>query len=157
MGRSIDFTARTRAQEDRFPLRGAACVAEPDESERRRIAQALRRMGFNVHETGSGAAAGFIAAQARLEVLVLNLMVRDAKALTMIRQLRRGHPHLRIVALTPSPVDAPPILAELARHAGADAALQAPVSAQALARALAEPRRPFAPVTNVTSSQIEAH
>jgi CheY-like chemotaxis protein len=154
MGRSIEWSARTRAQEERFPLRGSACIAEPDEAERRRMAQVLRRMGFNVHETGSGAAASFIAAQTRLDVMVLNVMVRDARALTLIRQLRRAHPHLRLVAL--APMDGPPVVLELARFAGADAVLQAPAFPPALARALVSPRRSVGEVTSVTSLEFSA-
>lgn len=155
MGSTIEWTARSQAQEDRLPLRGAACVATADEEERRRMAQALRRMGFNVHETGSGAAASFIAGQTQLDTLVLDVMLADTRALTLIRQLRRAHPSLRIIALTPGPADAPPILMELARFAGADATLQAPASAQALARVLHEMRGPAPGVTSVTSPQPE--
>lgn len=140
MGHSTDWSVRSRALEAQFPLRGAACLAEPDEEERRRIAQALRRMGYNVHETGSGAAASFIAAQVRIELMAISLMLRDARALTLIRQLRRAHPDLRIIAFTPARL-ALPAAFELARVAGADAALEAPVSNSALARAIAETRR----------------
>lgn len=154
MGASLEWSARTRAQEGRLPLRGAACVATPNADERRRMGQALRRMGFTVHETDSGAAANFIAGQTQLDTLVLDVLVPDTRALTLIRQLRRAHPRLRIVALTPGPAEAPPILMELARFAGADATLQAPASAQALARVLHE-ARPAPVVTTVTSLQPE--
>ena len=87
--------------EERFPLRGAACLAEPDEQERARLARTLRAMGFVVHETDSGAGAGFVAAQVRLEVMVMNLMLRDTRALTLIRQLRRANPELCLIAYTP--------------------------------------------------------
>jgi len=140
MGHSADWSVRSRALEEKFPLRGAACVAEPDEDERKRIAQALRRMGYNVHETGSGAAASFIAAQVRIELMAISLMLRDARALTLIRQLRRAQPDLRIIAFTPGRF-AVPAAFELARMAGADAALEAPVSSSALARAISETRR----------------
>lgn len=148
MGHTTDWSVRALAQEDRFPLRGAACVAEPDEAERKRLARALRRMCFTVHETGSGAAAGFIASQMRIQVMVLNLLIRDAHALTLIRQLRRSQPHLRVVAFAPARFDSPPVALELARVAGADAALQAPVSPAVLARAITEARRLVPKVTS---------
>lgn len=141
MGHSSDWATRSAPLEERFPLRGAACVAEPEEGERKRLARVLRRMGYNVHETGSGEAARFIAAQVHLEVLALNLLLRDVRVLTLIRQLRRAQPGLRIIAFAPARFDAPPVGLELARVAGADAALQAPVSAGALARAITEARR----------------
>ncbi len=144
MGHSAEWSARSRAQEQRFPLRGAACVAEPNAAERQRLVRALSRMGYIVHETGSGAAAGFIAAQVRLELIVLNLLVGDVRALTLIRQLRRARPDLRIIALAG---DGPSAVLELARVAGADAALQSPASSGALARAIAEARRPVSKVT----------
>ena len=141
MAHSLDWSMRTRAQEESFPLRGAVCLAEPDEAERKRLAQIMRRMGLVVHETGSGAAASFLAAQTRLQAMVMNLLLRDAKTLVLIRQLRRMHPDMRIVALMPAGMEACSAALELARVAGADAALQAPVAPGVLARALSEPRR----------------
>lgn len=104
MGHSAEWSARSRAQEQRFPLRGAACVAEPNAAERQRL----------------------------------------VRALTLIRQLRRASPDLRIIALAG---DGPSAVLELARVAGADAALQSPASSGALARAIAEARRPVSKVT----------
>lgn len=96
---------RTRSQEEEFPLRGAACLVEPNEAERKRMAQIMRRVGLAVHETGSGAAAGFLAAQTRLQAMVMNLMLRDSKSLLLIGQLRRAYPDMRIVAVMPAGMD----------------------------------------------------
>lgn len=100
----------------------------------------MRRMGLAVHETGSGAAAGLLAAQTRLQAMVMNLMLRDSKSLLLIRQLRRAYPDMRIVAVMPAGMESSVAPLELARVAGADAALQAPVAAGVLARALSGPR-----------------
>jgi len=135
MGHSKDWFARTHRQEERLPLRGAACVAEADEATSAELARALDRMGFATHEARSAAAARFIAAHVRLEVVVINLLLPDEHTLKFIRQLRRANPRLRIVSIAPGGWAATPLL-ELARIAGADAALQAPVGAAALCRAV---------------------
>src|SRR5262249_23522948 len=101
MGCSIEWSTRTRHQEERFPLRGAACVAEANEDMVEDMSRALRRMGFATHETASGAAACFIAANIQLELMLINIVLPDANGLQLIRQFRRAHPHLRIIALAP--------------------------------------------------------
>lgn len=147
MGHSVEWSTRTRHQEDRFPLRGAACVVEPDDAAREQIALTLRRMGYATHETSSGAAACFIVANIRLEALLINLVLPDAKGLQLIRQFRRAHPALRIVALAPT---APSVFAELAHFAGADAVLGSPVCAEAVCAALTEKEGSWAVADSVS-------
>ena len=60
MGTHMEWSARTRRQEERFPLRGAACVVEPDDALREHMAESLRRMGYTTHETASGAVGDFM-------------------------------------------------------------------------------------------------
>lgn len=138
MGGSIEWSTRTRRQEDRFPLRGAACVADPDGDVRAAIGDALRRMGFAAHETPSAAAASFIVANINLEVLVMNAMLPDGNALKLIRQFRRAHPDLVIVALAPSVRSVAPVFDELAHFAGADAVLGAPACIETLCETVAQ-------------------
>lgn len=139
MGSSAEWSARTSRQEDRLPLRGSACIVEPDENERRRIAAIVRRMGFTAHETAHGAAAAFVARSVTLELILVNVLMPDA--LRLIRQWRRALPELRIIALAPGAPSDPPIYLELARFAGADAALGAPVLPGVLCAAISAPRR----------------
>lgn len=133
-----EWSARTRRQEERFPMRGAACVIEPDGFARDQIASALRTMGFKVHETGCGRTGEFIAAQIRLQVMVMDLALPDVKGLMLIRRLRRTYPDLALLALTPDPFSALPIT--LARFAGADAVLASPPSDATLCVAVNEAR-----------------
>jgi DNA-binding response OmpR family regulator len=129
---------RTRHQEERFPLRGAACVVEPNEQLLDDMARSLRRMGFSVHETATGAAASFIASNINIEVMLINVALPDANGLQLIRQFRRARPHLRIVALAPGGPWCAPVFDELARFAGADAALAAPASAEAICETVSQ-------------------
>lgn len=138
MGCSIEWSTRTRRQEERFPLRGAACVAEPDDEALEEMSRALRRMGFATHETQSGAAACFIAANIPLELMVINVLLPDAKGLQLIRQFRRAHSGLCIIALAPAGPGHPPTFDELARFAGADAALAAPASVETLCELISQ-------------------
>lgn len=140
---SPEWSARTRRPEERLPMRGAACVIEPDDDAREHIASLLRAMGFVTHETGCGKLGQLIIEQVHLKVVVLDLALPDVKGLRLIRHLRRADPSLVIVALTPDAMSALPVT--LGRFAGADAVLAAPPTGEALCAALNEaehsPRR----------------
>lgn len=136
MSASLEWSVRTRHQEQRFPLRGAACVVEPDDVARAEIADALRRMGYTTHETASGAVGAFVADQIHLQLALVNIVLPDAKGLDLVRRFRSKHPEAAIVALTPSaPLG---IGATLAFFAGADTSISAaPLCMEALASAIA--------------------
>lgn len=134
---SPEWSARTRRQEERLPMRGVACVIEPDGFSRDQIATALRAMGFTVHETGCGKVGEFIATQVRLNLLVLDLALPDG--LMLLRRLRRANPRLSLIALTHEPLSAIPIT--LARFAGANAVLASLPSNESLCLAVAEADR----------------
>jgi DNA-binding response OmpR family regulator len=134
MGASLEWTARTRRQEDRFPMRGAAFVVEPDDVARAELADALRNMGYTTHETGSGKVAAFIAEQIHVQVALVNLELSDAKALKLIRRFRTAWPDAAIIGLSSHMG----IGAVLARVAGADTTLTTPLTNEALGAALSE-------------------
>lgn len=73
MSPEIEWSAKTRRQEERLPLRGSACVVEPDDVERDALASQLRAMGFAAHETGCGTVGQFIADQIQLNVILVNV------------------------------------------------------------------------------------
>ena len=127
MGASLEWSARTRHQEENLPLRGAACVIEPDELDRYGVSSLLRHMGFATHETGAGAVGALIAEQIHLSVIVINVMLQDVQGLKLIRRLRATAPSAVIIALTP---DACALT--LAHVAGADTALASPPCGEAL-------------------------
>ncbi len=139
MDASPEWSVRTRRQEERLPMRGVACVIEPDGFSRDQIASSLRAMGFTVHETGCGRVGEFIAAQVRLNILVLDLALPDVKGLMLLRKLRRANSALGLIALTREPLSAIPMT--LARFAGADAVLASPPSNEALCLAVVETER----------------
>jgi len=132
MGASLEWTARTRRNEG-FPVRGAACVVEPDPELRERLTDMLRGMGYTTHETASGAVGAFIAEQIHLQLAVVNMSVADAKGLKLVRLFRRQCPGAAIVAISPSGLGA-----VLGSFAGADAVLAAPATSEALSGAIAE-------------------
>lgn len=148
MDASPEWSARTRRQEERLPMRGAACVIEPDDFARDQIASSLRAMGFTVHETGCGKLGEFIVAQVRLQVVVVDLALPDVKGLMLLRRLRRARSHLTLIALTHDPLSALPMT--LARFAGADAVLAAPPSNESLCAAVTQcDRHSMAPASSV--------
>lgn len=131
MGASLEWSVRTRRQEETLPLRGAACVIEPDDDERGGVSSLLRHMGFVTHETGSGSVGGMIAEQVKLSVVVVNVMVDDG--LKLIRKLRARAPSAVIVALTPDSC-----ALTLAKVAGADFVLASPSCGEALCSVITE-------------------
>jgi DNA-binding response OmpR family regulator len=133
MSASLEWSARTRRQET-LPVRGAACVVEPDDAAREHMADALRRMGFTTHETGSGAVGSFIAGQIHLQVVLVNVALTDAMGLKLVRRFRTTSPEAAIVAVTSD--FRMSLGAVLARFAGADAVLAAPVTDEALGNAV---------------------
>jgi DNA-binding response OmpR family regulator len=128
-----EFSTRTRHQEEELPLRGAACVIEPDDGDRGGVSALLRHMGFATHETGAGAVGAMIADEVRLEVIVVNVMVKDVQGLKLIRQLREKAPGAVIIALTPEAC-----ALTLAKVAGADTVLATPPCGEALCATITE-------------------
>jgi DNA-binding response OmpR family regulator len=137
MGASLNWSARTRHQEETLPLRGSACVIEPDDVDRDGVASLLRHMGFTVHDTPSGAVGTLIAEQIHLSVIVVNVMMTDVQALKLIRQMRAHAPSAVIIALS-SDTRA----LALAHVAGADAAIASPPCGEALCATITEALEP---------------
>lgn len=131
MGASLEWSVRTRRQEETLPLRGAACVIEPDDDERSGVSSLLRHMGFVTHETGSGAVGAMITEQVSLSVVVVSVMVDDG--LKLIRKLRAKAPSAVIIALTPDSC-----ALTLAKVAGADFVLASPPCGEALCSSITE-------------------
>lgn len=133
MGASFEWAARTRRQEDDLPLRGSACVIEPDDIDRGGVSSLLRHMGFATHATGAGAVGAMIAEQIKLSVIVVNVMVDDVPGLKLIQRLRASAPSAVLIALTP---DAR--AQTLANIAGADAVLSTPPCGEAICATITE-------------------
>lgn len=133
MGASLEWSARTRQQEEGLPLRGAACVIEPDETDRDGVASLLRHMGFTTHKTGAGAVGALIAEHIHVAVVVINVMLRDVQGLKLIQQLRASAPSALIIALTSNAR-----ALALAHAAGADAVLASPPCGEALCATITE-------------------
>lgn len=139
MGASLEWSARTRRPDERFPARGAACVIEPDDAVREQVSSVLCAMGFTTHETACGRLGAFIASQIHLHAIVTDLALPDIKGLKLIRRLRRAAPELIIIAVAPQATMAPALA--LARFAGADAVLALPPSREALGTAITAAER----------------
>lgn len=133
MGASLEWSARTRHQEDSLPLRGSACVIEPDDVDRSGVSSLLRHMGFATHATGTGAVGALIADEIRLSTIVVNVMLPDVPGLKLIRQLRAKAPLAVIIALT-SDTRA----FTLANAAGANSVLASPPCGEALCATITE-------------------
>ena len=129
----MEWSARTRHQENKLPLRGTACVIEPDEVDRDGVSSLLRHMGFATHNTASGAVGALIADQIHLSVVVINVMLRDVQGLKLIQQVRAKAPSAVIIALTSEAC-----ALTLSHVAGADAVLASPPCGEALCATITE-------------------
>lgn len=138
MSSSLEWSAQTRKQDEYLPLRGAACVVEPDEGARAEMAALLRAMGYTTHETGSPAVGAFIAEHIDLHAAVVNMAAPDG--LKLIRRMRARSPKAAVIAL--SAQTRAGLAGIVARLVGA-IVLPAPVSCEAVGAALraAEERR----------------
>lgn len=140
MGASLEWSARTRKPDERFPIRGAACVIEACDEVREAIGDTLRAMGYVTHDCASGAAGAFIAENVSLQVIVASLALPEESGLKLVRRLRASAPDAVLVALAGDARTGLPHL--LTRFAGADAVLTAPPSAEALGGAVCEGHHP---------------
>ena len=123
---------------------GPLLLAEEWPLARARVSRALTSRGFIVScASGVAAAREAAATMASFAYAVLELHLSDGNGLDLVRELRQGHPAMRIVVVTAHDSFATVVLA---LRAGADDYLPKPVDTDALADALLDRSKPFPPV-----------
>jgi CheY-like chemotaxis protein len=120
---------------DRAPT---ALLVDDDDDLARIFARALERAGFTVHRTRDGSdAVALLASVARLDAVVVDLVLPGVGGTEVTRRVRAAFPACRIVAVT-GLADA--TVERAFRDAGADAFLPKPVELTQLLDAVS-PRR----------------
>ena len=118
-------------------LSTTALQAEDDDDLAEALTRALERVGYQVRRARTGDDALTLArGAAGLDLAVVDLVLPGAGGLDVVREVRRGFPACRILAVTG--VDAPAVETAF-REAGADVFLVKPVELGALLRAAGGP------------------
>jgi CheY-like chemotaxis protein len=102
-------------------------VADDDEPVRRFVARALRGAGCDVLEACNGREATRLTFSHDVDVLITDLVMPEQEGIETTRQLRRQFPSLGIIAMSGAFTG---LMLEAARHLGADATLEKPLTAR---------------------------
>jgi CheY-like chemotaxis protein len=112
-------------------------IVDDDDDIATAFTRVLERAGWAVHRARTGTEALALAAgMAALDAAMVDLVLPGVGGLEVVRELRRGHPACRIVAVTGL---AAPSVGKAFRDAGADHFFAKPVDVRALLDALSGP------------------
>jgi CheY-like chemotaxis protein len=113
-------------------------LVEDDESLRSLLRISLERMGNAVTEARDGKEALALFKQGPVNLVITDLVMPEKEGLETIRELRRGHPELKIIAMSGGGrADARDIL-KMAKLFGATAVFRKPFSLADLRKAVAK-------------------
>ena len=103
----------------------ATILVIDDEAE---VRQTLVRMlvGHAVHEAADGGAGLALAAELTPDLVVTDILMPEKEGIETIRELRRAHPSVRILAISGGGQSGTLDFLDMARALGADAALAKP-------------------------------
>jgi CheY-like chemotaxis protein len=103
----------------------ATILVIDDEAE---VRQTLARMlaGHAVHEAADGGAGLALAAELAPDLVVTDILMPEKEGIETIRELRRAHPRVRILAISGGGQSGTLDFLDMARALGADAALAKP-------------------------------
>ena len=109
-------------------------LVDDDESARQVIARMLEHYGARVHEATSAPAAVDAAARETFDLVLTDLAMPDRDGYWLLKQIRAGHPRLRVAAITALGIEEAALNA-----AGFDAFVRKPVDPIRLAELLTRP------------------
>lgn len=114
-------------------------IVDDDEQLRNLLSEVLRRAGYEVEVARDGQEALRLYGEQPTDLIVTDLLMPEKEGLEMIRELRRSHPELRIIAMTGggAGMDATPLLA-IAGVLGAWRILHKPFSIEEFLQVVAE-------------------
>ncbi len=116
----------------------AILVVEDDAQLRRYLAEVLEDAGYQVLLADCGSSALDVMAQARVDVVLTDLVMPGQDGVSLIAALRKQQPGLRIIAMSGrSRTDLVMDSLDMVRVLGADATLQKPFSPEDLEMTLA--------------------
>jgi DNA-binding response OmpR family regulator len=112
------------------------CVIDDDEAVRAKLALDLRSMGFETIEIGDSRQVAEALDANPVDAVVVDIVMPNKDGIEVIGDVRRGWPHMRVVAISGGGRVSAKLYLELARQMGADACLIKPVTPEALRAAL---------------------
>jgi CheY-like chemotaxis protein len=122
----------------------AVLLVDDDDSFRNAMIRILRGAGHSVRDLASGQEVSRVLAEAKVDVLVTDLIMPDVEGLETIRNVRRNHPALPIIAISGGGRLNPESYLTMAKGVGADRVLAKPFEPAALV-AMIETLVPRAP------------
>lgn len=111
-------------------------VVDDDEPFAFGISKLLERKGYNVRVATNGRQALEILTKATADVVITDIFMEEMEGLETIVQLRREHPHIRVIAMSGGSCTVGIDCLSLARSLGAKRVLQKPVTIDALEDAI---------------------
>ncbi len=98
------------------------------------LSATLRQVGHEVRVAHNGNEAVALSQEGVVDLMITDIHMPERDGLSTIRELRRGYPQLKIIAITGSSLDE---YLRWARSLGADLVLAKPFSSQAILEAVA--------------------
>jgi len=111
-------------------------VVDDNEAFRLMLCKSLRRFGYSVAEAKNGVEANDVFASAKCDLILTDLMMPRKDGFQTIRDFRKQHPGVKIIAMSGgSQIGTKPFL-EMAELLGASIVLEKPFSTQDLLAAI---------------------
>ena len=112
------------------------CVIDDDELVRKKLAIDLEGMGFEVIEIDDSRDVAAVLSTQRVDAVLVDIVMPDKDGVEVIADIRKGWPHVRVVAMSAGGRVGPSLYLEIARQMGASACLSKPVAPERLKAAL---------------------
>jgi CheY-like chemotaxis protein len=113
-------------------------LIEDEEGVRRLLRVALEAMGYSVAEAREGKEGLALFAKTPADLVLTDLVMPGKEGLETIRELRKSHPNLKIMAMSGGSRTKASDNLKMAKIFGADAVISKPFSVDQIARAVAD-------------------
>jgi CheY-like chemotaxis protein len=111
-------------------------VIDDDAGIRRMLHMALESMGYAVSEAGDGKEGLALFAKHPADLVITDLVMPGKEGIETIRTLRKGHPHLKIIAMSGGSLTHSSDNLKMAKSLGANAAFSKPFTMAELAKVI---------------------
>jgi DNA-binding response OmpR family regulator len=113
------------------------CVVDDDELVRAKLALDLKGMGFDVIEVEDGREVPNVMRTQPVDAVLVDIVMPNKDGVELIAEIRKGWPHVRVIAMSAGGRVGPSLYLEIARQMGAAACLSKPIEPEGLRAALA--------------------
>jgi DNA-binding response OmpR family regulator len=112
------------------------CIVDDDELVRAKLALDLEAMGFDTIEIDDSRQVRGVLATQPVDTVVVDIVMPEKDGVELIGEIRKGWPHVRIIAVSAGGRVGPSLYLEIARQMGASACLPKPVELARLRAAM---------------------